>query len=156
MININQFRELIVQSTLKDLMLYSKNAEELLIFTCANESNGGTYLKQLSGPALGIYQIEPETYDDIWHNYITPNSKKLLAFFTTFNISSIPSPDRLIYDLRFATAMARIFYRRFSEALPDYQNLDAIWEYYKKYYNTSAGKASKESAIINYHKFMLG
>ena len=65
MLNIAQFRDLIVKSTLNDLLLYSEDAEELLVFTCAVESLGGTYLQQVKGPALGIYQMEPVTYNDI-------------------------------------------------------------------------------------------
>lgn len=154
MFNAQQFRDLIVCSSLRDLNLYSRNAEELLIFTCANESNGGTYLKQCNGPALGIYQIEPQTYNDIWQNYITPNSSKFLSFFTNFNISSIPSAGRLIYDLRFATAIARIFYLRINSPLPNPDDVNSIWAYYKQYYNTYSGKANKDEAIAKYHAFL--
>jgi len=47
MLNIAQFREFIIQPSLHDLILNSPDAEELLVFTCANESLGGTYIKQL-------------------------------------------------------------------------------------------------------------
>ena len=70
----NQLRELIITPALSKLQLYSKDAEELLIFTCAVESDGGTYLKQIKGPALGIYQMEPRTYNDIWQNYMRNRS----------------------------------------------------------------------------------
>ena len=154
MLNINQFRELIVKSSLNDLLLYSKEAEELLVFTCATESIGGTYLHQVNGPALGIYQMEPATYNDIWQNYIYPNGSLTLRLFSNFNISSVPSEERLIYDLRFATAMARIHYRRINSPLPLSNNVDSIWDYYKKYYNTSQGKALKEDSINRYHDFV--
>lgn len=61
MINTNQLREYVIIPALSKLNAYSKDAEELLIFTCAVETNGGEYLKQIQGPALGIYQCEPTT-----------------------------------------------------------------------------------------------
>lgn len=154
MLNISQFRELIVKSTLNDLLLYSQNAEELLVFTCAVESLGGHYLKQVDGPALGIYQMEPVTYNDIWQTYIKSKGSLMLRLLTNFGIGFMPSEEQLIYDLRFATAMTRIFYERIKEPLPDASNVDAIWNYYKKYYNTNLGSAQKESAIHNYYEFI--
>ena len=71
MIDNKQLRECIIKPTLDSLQMYSQAAEELLVFTCACESLGGTYLKQVKGPALGIYQMEPATYQDIWENYKT-------------------------------------------------------------------------------------
>lgn len=153
MLNINQFRELIIKSSLKDLLMYSEDAEELLVFTCANESLGGTYIHQINGPALGIYQMEPHTHNDIWANYINPNGALVMRLFLNFHISQIPDPSLLIYDLRYATAMTRLFYARIHEPLPPASNLNAIWEYYKKYYNTSKGAASKDEAMKNYNDF---
>jgi len=154
MLNILQFRELIVKSTLNDLLMYSQNAEELMVFTCAVESLGGHYLKQVKGPALGIYQMEPQTYNDIWQNYIHNQGGLLLKLFSNFGLTYMPAEDILIYDLRFATAMTRIFYQRIKEPLPDYRNVDAIWAYYKKYYNTELGSATKVESINKYTNFL--
>jgi len=154
MLNVNQFRELIVKSSLNDLLLYSKEAEELMVFTCAVESLGGTYIHQVNGPALGIYQMEPATYNDIWQNYIYHNGPLTLRLFANFDISSMPSESRLIYDLRYATAMTRLFYRRIKSPLPLSNNIDAIWDYYKQYYNTSKGAATKDESIKKYHDFV--
>lgn len=156
MLNAAQLREFIIKPALHDLMLDSPEAEELLIFTCANESLGGTYLKQVKGPALGIYQMEPATYNDLWHNYIHNKSSLMMMLLSNFGVNYMPDEQRLIYDLRFATAMTRIFYNRVPEALPPANDVNAIWDYYKKYYNTANGAAQKNEAISNYHKFTLG
>lgn len=153
MLNINQFRELIVKSSLNDLLFYSPAAEELMVFTCATESLGGTYLQQVKGPALGIYQMEPTTYNDLWHNFIIPDNQLALRLFNNFDVNRMPSEARLIYDLRFATAMTRIYYRRIQEALPEADDVDGIWEYYKRYYNTPKGKAEKAESIQHYRDF---
>ena len=68
MIDHKQFRELIIRPSLMPLDLYSEDAEELLIGICAHESKGGTYLMQKDGgPAAGFFQMEPETYTDLWN-----------------------------------------------------------------------------------------
>jgi hypothetical protein len=154
MLNINQFRELIVKSSLNDLMMYSEDAEELMVFTCSTESLGGTYLAQVGGPALGIYQMEPLTYNDIWQNYINQDPKLNLKMIMSFRCNKMPPEEWLIYDLRFATAMTRLFYARIKEPLPSAKDIDAIWAYYKKYYNTIKGAAVKEDSIQHYHDFV--
>ena len=148
-----QLREFIIKPTLHDLVLDSNDAEELLIFTCANESLGGTYIKQVKGPALGIYQMEPTTYNDIWQNYIMKRPSLMMILATNFNAHLMPDEQRLMYDLRFATAMARIHYARVTEFLPSALCIDAIWSYYKKYYNCG-GAAQKSVAILNYQRFL--
>ena len=153
MIYEKQLRDLIIKPALYDLILDSPQAEELLVFTCAVESFGGTYLKQISGPALGIYQMEPTTYYDIWQNYLRGQPEINAKMVMNFDCNFLPPQERLIYDLRFATAMARIHYRRVPEPLPNQNNLDAIWEYYKKYYNTLKGKAEKSEAIAIYKNY---
>lgn len=154
MLNLNQFRDMIVRSTLNDLLLDSDNAQELLIFTCAVESEGGTYIHQINGPALGIYQMEPATHNDIWQNYIHNHTALFMKMLSNFGITNMPSEERMIYDLRYATAMAAIHYYRVKEILPNAKDENAIWEYYKKYYNTSKGAAEKESAMNKYHVFL--
>lgn len=154
MLNIVQFRNVIIKPAMVDLMMYSHDAEELLVFTCATESDGGTFIHQINGPALGIYQMEPVTHNDIWHNYIKHNPKLMMLLSTNFNIADIPSEERLVYDLRYATAMARIFYARIHETLPDKNNVMAIWAYYKKYYNTAKGAAKENEAYKKYGSFI--
>ena len=154
MFKLSQFRELIVQSTLKDLNLYSPDAEELLVFTCATESLGGTYLTQVNGPALGIYQMEPETYNDIWQNYLKNQTSLCLKLFSNLGITFQAPVEQLIYDLRYATAMARVYYLRVSEPLPKPNDQDAIYDYYKRHYNTALGVADKQSSILKYINFL--
>lgn len=154
MINIDQFRELIVRSTLNDMYMFSPEAEELIIFTCAVETEGGTYLKQINGNALGIYQMEPLTHTDIWQNYIKDKPQLLFKLLSIFNISQIPGEERMIYDLRYATAMVRLFYKRFSKKLPNPNDVDALWDYYKTYYNTDNGKAERTTSIAKYLSFI--
>lgn len=153
MINCEQLRKLIITPSLNDLKMLTEDACELMVFTVAVESMGGTYIKQLNGPALGIFQMEPKTYNDIWQNYIMHNSSLMLKLLYNFDAPTMPDETRLIYDLRFATAMARIHYKRVKEALPKACDINDIWTYYKKYYNTSKGDAEYYKALSAYNQF---
>lgn len=155
MFNYQQFADLILKPTLTDLLMYSDKAMHLMAFTLANESDGGTFLRQIHGPALGIYQMEPKTYTDIWENFIAKKPNIALIMTHQFQAPVMQSEDRLIYDLRYATAMTRLFYYRLYVPLPEIDDMQ-IWKYYKTYYNTSAGKASEIPAINKYHKFIYG
>lgn len=154
MFNVHQLRELIIKPALENLVMLSDDAVELLVFTCAVESMGGTFLKQITGTALGIYQMEPDTYNDLWFNYIQKKPSIMLKLVTNFEVSRVPDEYRLIYDLRYATAMARIHYARVPARLPLSNNPQHIWDYYKSYYNTSQGASSAEESIQKYHSFL--
>lgn len=154
MLNANQLKVLIIKPALLDLILYSESAVQLLLFTCAVESDGGTYIHQINGPALGIYQMEPSTYNDLWINCISERNDLKLQLLHQFDVGRMPVEDRMVYDIRYATAMARIFYARFKEALPSASDTTGLWNYYKKYYNTSAGKSNYSESIDKYNLFI--
>lgn len=154
MFKYNQFKEVIVRPVLDDLQMYSENAETLLMFTAGAESLGGTYLTQVKGPALGVFQCEPDTHYDIWFNFIKYRSGLMNIMALKFAVNNIPEAFRLVYDLRYAAAIARIHYLRVKEPLPNKDNIEAVYEYYKKYYNTVKGKSSQSKAIANYESFL--
>lgn len=153
MFNAHQFRLHIIRPCLDKVGLYAPEAEELLIAIMAHESLGGTYIKQIEGPALGIYQMEKTTHDSIWDNFLVFRHDLAHKIVLQFNKMRKPSAEEMIHDLFYATLMARIYFLRVSDALPPANDIDAIWQYYKSFYNTAIGKAKKEDFVKNYKKF---
>lgn len=155
MIAIKHFRECIVRPALDQLKLYSVAAEELLVITCGQESVGGTYFMQNDargfprGPAMGIYQMEPATYLDLWQNFLAYHP----GWLDRLHAGELPHADvgRLVYDLKYATMIARLNYYRVKEALP--QDLEGQFRYYKKYWNTELGAATLPEIRRNYANF---
>lgn len=143
----------IIQSTLIPMGLYTRDAEELMVATCANESNLGQYRTQApNGPARGIFQMEGEDHDDIWKNYLTYHgdlSAKLHQLSGTCTI------DDMVNNDQYATAMCRIHYLRAPGSLPVYTDIEGIWNYYKLHYNTPQGAATHDTFIAKYNKFVL-
>ena len=155
MIAIKHFRELIVRPALDQLKLYSVAAEELLVITCAQDSIGGTYLMQNDvkgfprGPAVGIYQMEPATYLDLWRNFLSYHTMLLDRLHP--GEQAAMDVGRMVYDLKYATMIARLNYYRVKEALP--QDLEGQFRYYKKYWNTELGAATLDDVRRNYYAF---
>lgn len=110
----------------------------LLLGTATIESNCGQYLVQKNGPALGIYQIEPATYNWIKKRLSLKNSK-------------IYDNDKLITDLVFSTIICRMIYW-YKTPFPLPTTPIEIADYYKRYYNTIKGKTKIEYAIEVFKK----
>jgi hypothetical protein len=173
MINHNQFRKLVIQPALNAIDLYCENAEELLIMTCAQETLGCTFLKQISGPALGPYGCEPATYKDVCmrklYKWVPSNESEALLMLAMTGLGhkvnkalgwnyfdEIPDVSYLTTNLAYATMICRIDYLQEVEPLPDKNDVKALFNYYKKYYNTYGGKATESEVMDNYHLFLRG
>lgn len=138
-----QLKEL-VGNVLLNAGLYSDNAVDLLMETAAVESNLGQYIRQLKGPALGIFQMEPNTEADIWENYICYRDglKRMLMSYGYVGCAS----EKLYYDLQYQVLMARIHYLRVKAPIPD--TVEERAKYWKQYYNTVNGKGSAEKYLL--------
>lgn len=155
MLDISQFRTLIIQPALDAIAKHSEDAEELLVATCAQESLGGTYLKQVGGgPAKGIYQMETRTHDDLWQTILVRDQSLAFKIMKGLNTATKPNADLMIRDMFYATQMARVFYMRIAHPLPKADDIDSIWEYYKQFWNTNAGAATKGDFVLNYNRFL--
>ena len=125
----------------------SDSAIELLMLTAAVETNCGEYIFQIGeGPARGIFQMEPATEKDIWENYIRYKDYRLALYNKYTN-------SLLAYHLDYAIVMTRIHYLRVKEPLPEADDIDGLANYWKEYYNTSAGKGTRAEARRKYLKY---
>lgn len=145
-----QLREYIIRPVLNRIGLYSEAAEELLMLTAATESLCGEYIHQVGGPALGIFQMEPRTHDDIWDNFLK-YKPALASHIKVYGRLAQQLPGNLYY----ACAMARIHYLRVKSRLPSAVDVDGLAQYWKDHYNTHLGAGRPEEAAHNYRKFAL-
>ena len=148
--------ELVIRPTLTGINWWSREAEQLLAGTCAQETQMGFYLHQVDGPALGIWQIESATHLDCQENYIrfdntlNMNILKVCGLGTT----TVISDDLLIYNLRYACCMARVIYLRTHDSLPAYNDIAGQADYWKTHYNSSLGKGDVKVYMANYENFV--
>lgn len=148
-INVHDFRAYILRPAL-DLaqslagVPHTPYIEDLLVATCAIETQMGVYLHQTgAGPALSIYQIEPASLEDLLKNFAS--AKRYAPLLTAVRVPAAESTDEIMWNLRFATVCARLFYYRVKEPLPKETTFDTLWHYYKTHWNTELGAATTAS-----------
>ena len=148
--NRSQLINFVIEPTLQDMKCWSQQAEDLLVMIVAHESVKGEYLHQVKGPAIGIFQMEPKTHDDVM-SYIKkkrPVLYLLLERYTGINHSSL-----MAGNLYYATFMARCFFLRFLEAIPE--NHVEMSLYAKKYWNTTLGSATPNDYLHAFNTWGL-
>lgn len=148
-IDATQLRMLVVRPALEAIGLWSRAAENLVMGTAAQESNL-RYIHQVKGPAVGLFQIEPATYRSIWVDYL-PKFPELAAKLRKLAgvADDVPDVNLMAGNLYFAAAMCRVFYRRLPVPLPLEDDVEGLAAYWKKYYNTTAGRGTTAQYIKN-------
>ena len=151
--NKEQLVNLVIIPTLKEIPK-GLSAESVLAITMiiAHESMRGNFLKQMGdGPAMGLINMEPITYDStwlhgdsMWQNALALN----IISQADYNAGWYPPIERLIYDLRYNVFMARQRLFMDDEALPKtpYQ----MSAYLKDYWNSEGGAADENSYQRDY------
>ena len=141
----------------------TKEAFDLLLMTALHESGGLRYNRQINGPALSLFQIEPDTYYDTFKSYLFYRPEKLNAIvdyfgkdgLDDFEEMSVPKLGTLMNNIVFSTVMARLHYYRVPEALPKKgspEYLYSLAKYCKKHFNRT-GKATPEKYLNDYVRY---
>ena len=155
--NVGQLTELIVRPALKQMGAHSPAAEQLVLGTCAKESALGTYVHQVGGgPALGIFQMEPATYDNIWNQYLNDHDSLKRMILGACGYTSVPHEDRLMTDYKLATMMCRVKYLWIKAKLPNYGDIDGQAHYWAKYYNGNPVTGIPQKYIDTYNQYVGG
>ena len=166
MINPAQFRSEIVRPALKAADMWSEAAENLVLGTAVQESILAWVKQRGAGPALGFYQMEPATADDICRRYLSTRSELAVRLAkatwphcrTPTAYSHLDAKDiarLLVEDLRFATIMCRLRYWMMPAPLPAANDIDSLAQYWKQYYNTVLGSGKAVEWAEKYRRFCL-
>lgn len=144
---IKEIKE-IAEHALYKLNSYSDDALALVVRTGMAES-GYRALKGYGegNPAIGFWQIEPATLNDMVDNYISyrPHySKNLISLGMNFNDDMIIS---VISNMAVQAGLCRLHYRRDKDPIPSWDDLEAQAKYWKRVYNTIEGRGTVEHFI---------
>lgn len=161
--NPQQLHDLIIKPTLQYMVenYYSKESAFLLLCTAAIESDCGYYIKQINGPALGIWQMEPGTHDDTWLNCDALKYITLASMVRALRLSNSANPENdLVNSPMYACAMARLKYSMDPNPLPKLtgdNNVDsrAFYDYYKRVYNTELGASTFDKWVVALKKHRI-
>jgi hypothetical protein len=148
MINPDQMKGLI-KRVLQKIDLYSSEAAEF-IYNIGLVESKYIYIQQISGPAVGVYQIEPWVGVDIIKNYLQyrPDLMKSVASACYLDWSHFTAPREKDWEYILTTNLAaqivfcRLHLRRIPKKLP--RTLEDQAKQWKTYYNTAKGKGTPE------------
>ena len=141
------YAQKIIGPVLMDMGLYSAEAVKLLLGTALHESGVLRYHHQDGGPAMGLYQMEPDTLNDLFVNYLSFHKGRFgqLERYAEAGLSTEHVWN--LYNARYATAACRLQYYRDKEPLPSVDDLEGLAAYWKRVWNTEAGAGTPQQFI---------
>jgi hypothetical protein len=155
-----ELRTLVIRPTLEQLGEAGERAdaaENLLLGTAAQESGLGFHLKLSRSQGLGIYRISPRTHLNIWDKYLVNQpdlASEIRGLASQHEFLTNPHAE-LATNLKYATAIAWMIYRRADKALPGADDIQGLGEFWAGYYHHKA-KASAEEFVRNYKRYVCG
>lgn len=145
---IAEFRAIVDQAC-HTLDLWSPAAVQLVVMTACHESHL-QYRRQIGGgPALGLCQMEPATWRDIYDNFLR-YQEPLRAKVDALLGGRARDPEAMVENDLYAAAMCRMHYRRVKAPLPRVDDPDALARYWKANYNTAQGKGTEAQFLRSY------
>lgn len=145
--------EVIVKWSLEELGMYSDDAHAMIMRTGMAES-GYRALEQSGGPAIGFFQIEPETLNDTVENYINYRPQLKTKLYS-IGFDDIESEIRLMSNIALQAAFCRLKYRRDSKPIPKWDDIEGQAKYWKRIYNSELGRGTVEHFIKANHGYEL-
>lgn len=131
----------LVRATLTDIKAHSDRAELAILMIIAHESGGGKARRQIGGgPARGLIQMEPPTFNDV-----IKFGEKAASYLRRagFDPAVVKCAD-LEFDDRLSVVMARARLAMDANPLPD--TPAAMAAYLKRFWN-GPGKATPEKYL---------
>ena len=156
-----EVRDLIVRPTLEILQLPNPLVSERLIMGTAAQESGFGHIKQVGGPALGLWQMEPATFNDLFYGFLRSSKQASLRLrLQNFildgaeSLRRIEPADQLKGNLYFSAAMCRIHYYAKPFTMPVNASAAELATIWKRWYNSMLGAGTEVQFIANYAKYV--
>ena len=127
----------------------SRAVEEMLIETAIAETYGGQYKDPSHYAGMGLTQIDQLPFKDIQDRCNIADKNKIFKAFG-ININKVEWVE-LRHNPFLALLFTRLYYKKIPDTIPG--SVKARASYWKKFYNTDAGKGTEEhfiSAVFKY------
>lgn len=140
-----ELQQCVIRPTLEYLGEYSEKALQLLTATAAQASHMGEHLQHKRKRGLGLYQITPRCHRMIWDKYLAKDpdlASKVRGLASQHEFLSHPDAE-LTTNLSYATAIAWMIYRKSGQTLPEFQDYQALSEFWVHYWQGSGNSTDR-------------
>jgi hypothetical protein len=151
----SELQHLVIRPTLEYLGEYSLAAQTLLMATAAMESELGFHLKNDHNKGLGVYQISPRSHHNLWDQYLAKDpdmASKVRGLASQHEFLMSPHHE-LVTNLRYATAIAWMMYKRKGKTLPAEDDIQGIAKFWRRHFHRRP-QASVDTFIDRYNKLI--
>lgn len=145
-INLTDLKYQVVEPALSVIGLNTLAALNLVVGTAVAESSASFLVQSGGGPALGLWQMEPATEQDIWDNFFFYNPT--MANQVQSMMAPGATTPQLVWNLLYGASMCRVKFWRSPTLLPAYNDASGMANFWKSAYNTSLGIGSVDTAHI--------
>ena len=127
-------RYLVIRETLFYLNEWSASRENLLVGTAAQEYGLGGWHQ---GKRIGLYRITPARHQAVWDKYLIHHpqmASEIRGLAGQHSFLKNPHGE-LATNLKYATAIAWMIYRRSEQTLPDSNDIKGLGEYWLRHFH---------------------
>ena len=139
----------VIRTALKQLGDWSPAAENLLLGTALQESGRNARLRE--GRRLGIYRISPAAHRAVWDKYLVGDpelASRVRGLAGQHGFLCDPHGE-LATNLKYATAIAWMIYRRHGHDLPDAEDIAGLARHWHRHFH-SRPSGSAEDFVSSY------
>ena len=148
MLNLNSMQQQVIYPSLNKMGMWSEAAGELVLGTTIVEKSNLTYLKQHGdGPALGLWQVEPATHEDLYANYLNFRSE-MMSSLMELRSPALNMNENLAANLMYGAEVYRLCYYRKPDPLPEAGDVEGQGAFWKKHYNTPLGAGTVPNYVF--------
>lgn len=138
----------VVRPALQMAGIWSEAREQIVLGTGCVES-AYKYVAQIGGgPALGWFQCERATHDDMWQHYIGYRAD--LKHKLRLLCEGLERPGALVAFPQYAAAICGTHYLRDRRALPAAGDAQGMAQLHKQAYNTAAGGTDPAESVRHF------
>ncbi len=134
----------VIRTALKQLGDWSPAAENLLLGTALQESGRNARLRE--GRRLGIYRISPAAHRAVWDKYLVGDpelASRVRGLAGQHGFLCDPHGE-LVTNLKYATAIAWMIYRRHGHELPDAGDIAGLARHWHRHFHSRASGSAED------------
>ena len=147
MLSVTSIRTQVIYPALNKMGMWSEAVGELVLGTAIVESNLTCLKQHGDGPALGLWQVESATHEDLYANYLNYRPE-MMSSLMELRSPALNMNENLATNLMYGATVCRLFYYRKIDPLPEAGDIEGLGKFWKKHYNTPLGAGTVPKYVL--------